>query len=764
MATNTMRLRPAQFAMIDGNNPTWRSTSKPWTNSKWDEYQSGRPATDERQLLIFARPDQLRYSKLLSVSLAIYIDMEGSSANREINYSWLDGLWNAQTVTWNDRPGAVTWWAHKASSIYPGMDLTGRAWASLRYEASVDFFLNKLTQYGLWLSSYHPIATPASQYAPYVDVTYDTTPVKLNIMGFCDSSRPRKSAEILFSWRFFQETDTLEPIPITGKVKFRWKEKGSSVVHESLWDQKQRISIPAGTIQSDEISYQIEVSGGNGTTATSEWDTKTVASPQVTKETPVSGFVSKAKQNVFTWAIEEDGNPVVQKSAVFEWRVTGQAVTHQRSIPSGDCHVEVPAGTFTSDSIDWRVRVTTDLNYTAQSDWHTLSTVEPLPTAFPVAPKNTVVDGSAPITFSWEYRIESGTPQTKYELQTSTDGVAWTPRKSDVTGLCQTTLPKNTFGSGTLQWKVRVYNTDSKPGPWSEPVSCIVVAAPLTPAISIVDSAPKFQIRWNQSEQEAFELRIDDVLVCKRFGVTSAYTHTDYLTPGTHTVSVRIQNKFGLWSPWGSAALQIVNTPGPEIQLTVEDGPEPQLRWSSSGSYAAYLIYRDGKLIARTDQIAYKDHFALGAVAYQVRGVCPDSGCYTLSNEVYVMVQVKSMKIAAVDHPVWLDLGQSANSLRTTTLNSSRPVTFKNYVGQALPSAEIGSQLSQTYNFDVAWRTKDQTQIQAFEALLGKAVCLKTPSGRRLVGVLSPIDLQENYLITSCTATITLIEWKEGNI
>ena len=485
----------------------------------------------------------------------------------------------------------------------------------------------------------------------------------------------------------------------------------------------------------------------------------------ISNGSPASGaYISKGQANLFTWDTTVDTTwacvgDVQPKSTIFRWKDEAGTV-HELSAGSANS-ITVPANTFTGSELQWQVEVTANSGIVTTSEWITLSTSEPESTAIAKSPRNTVVDGAGTATFTWEHVISTGSAQTAFDLQISQNKETWNTLTSDSSPDTSVEVPGSELPGGTLYWRVRTYNTDGVAGAWSEAVHIVVVAAPDTPSITVTSTEPRFAIRWQQSGQQAYELQLDGVTISKQFGAVSSYQYDGYLSPGTYTVRVRIQNQYGLWSEWGAAALPITDTEGTAITLNAEGSNSVTLSWTGASEYSGYIIYRDGVKLAETTETSFVDHFALGTVQYQVRGVYADSGYYTLSNLVIATVSVSSMLIADVNSPVWLDLSRSTSFLRSCGLQSSRSVTYVHYVGVSLPSAEIGETLDQTYTLECAWKTNKTADIAAFEALLGNVVCLKTPYGRRIIGVLNPVDCQENKFTTSFNCTITLIDWDD---
>lgn len=474
--------------------------------------------------------------------------------------------------------------------------------------------------------------------------------------------------------------------------------------------------------------------------------------------------ISKAIATTFTWDASPQSEatlePVEAASAVLRWRYSGASSYTEVACDKPTQHT-IPANTFAEGTIQWQVVVTANSGTVTTSDWVTTEVKEPVSSAVASYPVNSVIDGSMAQTFAWEHIISNGTAQHAFDLQTSPEGSTWTTIRNAVTDQTSTEFAAGTFTAGDLWWRVRTYNLAGTAGAWSEAVHCIVIAAPAAPSITADDNSPRFVLRWQQSGQQAYELMVDGVVIAKTFSAESIYRHDGYLEPGQHKVQVRIQNRYQMWSEWGFANLQIENVEGAEIQLAATGKNEVALSWNSSGAYDSYIVYRNGAKIAETASTSYTDHFAIGETAYQVRGVYANSGYYTLSNVAAVTVSPETLLIADVSGPVWIKLPLSASSLRSAGLSASQSVTYTHYIGSGLPGAEIGEAVSKSYNLDCAFKATDLESIRQFEALLGKVVCIKTPSQRRIIGVMSQMSARENRFYVAYSVPITEVRWEE---
>ena len=372
--------------------------------------------------------------------------------------------------------------------------------------------------------------------------------------------------------------------------------------------------------------------------------TGTIESPS-----PSTGYVPKTKANMFLWSLGKSGEcygEITQTAATFKWRTAAGQTEH-----TIDCGTTmgctVPANTFTTDSVQWQVVITTNTGETLTSDWYTLSTVETTSTAYILEPKTAVLDGSIVNRFRWQHIISTGTTQAAADLQSSADNATWETLGYVSGAELYYDVPANTFAAGQRYWRVRTYNTDNVAGTWSDAASFTVVAAPAAPTVSATQT-PRPLITWQATGQQGYQITVgshDSGLV---FGVDNSYKLPIYLPDGAYTVRVRVQNQYGLWSEWGSCPLTVANTPGSAITLTAtNDDGDAALSWTG-GAASEHWIYRNGVRIATETGATYVDRYALGETVYRVRAVSDADDNYTNSNIAAVELTASYPKIRAV--------------------------------------------------------------------------------------------------------------------
>ena len=475
------------------------------------------------------------------------------------------------------------------------------------------------------------------------------------------------------------------------------------------------------------------------------------------------GFVDRTKAATFTWASAASGwcyGDVTETTCTLQWRdgTTGTVHTVAATPQTGQCII--PANTFpSSNQIQWRVSVVSNSGVTTTSDWITISTKDSTPTATPLEPIDVVVDASRSVSFSWQHSVATGTAQTKADLEISSDKETWSSLATITGALTSYTAPANTLGSGTKYWRVRTYNTDGTAGSWSDAAQFIAIGAPAAPSVTVLSANPRPEIRWQSDEQQAYQVEIDGVYASgTRFGTGKTWKAPFYLADGSYTVRVRVQNEYGFWSPWGTAALPVVNVPGGAITLTAEGGIEAALSWTP-GSFDYYLVYRNGVAIAKVTEPSYTDAASIGGVRYQVRGCYDNSDNYSLSEAVEVTVNTDKVRLYDMERGEWLHFLYDSSAHRSTGLSLSQDIQYVQLSGHIYPVAERSEFKSRALRITCV--CADDAERQSLRALLGHLTCCKTPEGNMTIGYPASISESSDDFFSTYSFTIEQIDRKE---
>lgn len=286
---------------------------------------------------------------------------------------------------------------------------------------------------------------------------------------------------------------------------------------------------------------------------------------------PQSGFVNEKQAVRLEWSLVPCSKNAVgrarQKSATVQWRQKGSSAVQSIAVSHSSTFCLIPAGTLPDGAIEWRVCAVSADNVSAPwSDWYTLSTTDNQTLApDSLSPDGELLDATRPIALSWRHNSPLGTPPQAFETQVDLEtGYGWRELSGKVTSEESTFLiPANTLPSGYVSWRVRDYNSDGLPSPWSSPARMTVRAAPRTPVFRTLQSdSARPLIRWFVSGQVALQLEVlfgEEVLYHSGTLFSSEMAHRIpvLLQNGAYTLRLRVQNPYGLWSQWAETSLGV---------------------------------------------------------------------------------------------------------------------------------------------------------------------------------------------------------------
>lgn len=488
--------------------------------------------------------------------------------------------------------------------------------------------------------------------------------------------------------------------------------------------------------------------------------------PKLTTPAPASGVrLNKASAITFSTSLVQSSAFTLKNltavSGTFEYRLKGASstTTAAATISSTTISYTAPVNTFAAGEYEYRFTVTDNLGQTASTGWSSFDTRDTVPTATADEPSGNLLDGDQPISFRWTHINESGSAQTKAELQKSADGSTWTALTTVTGAANEYSAPAGTFASGTWFWRVRTYNLDNAAGEWSDAASFVTVSAPSTPKV-IVQASPRPLITWQTNEQSAYQIQLDTAVGTTDYGSGKSWRSPIYLDDGLHVARVRVQNSYGVWSEWGSATFTVSHTAGGAVVLTVDADHRAELSWSYAGSWTEFVVYRDGVAIAKTTDYSYTDDYSVGTVRYQVRA-CASDGTYnySFSNEVTVSVMPETVMLSALGSWKWLFLRLSAAQHRTNTIKASRTFSLTHLSGRKFPEAELTEFCDRSIS--VSYATDDEAEKAALEALMGSPVCLKTPGGKMVIGILDTLSETESMFYSSYTFAVSQMHYPE---
>lgn len=751
MATTTIYADRIQI--IDENHPNTSGTA----NALY--------TLSEKEALIHftSLPAELQHRKITKIKFNLYFSPHGVGSFYSYVYLLKAGF--DSTVTWNSAPG----WGPEKIQLYSASTAQYRSHQLTNTSSFWD--LARLFSYGVrvWVNGDSDcfVSTSLSSNAPYLEIEYTDEDYYGSVSGTPVSGNVPKK----FQWSYTPPADTLSPPSATGfRLAYRKATSGDFTFVNCGTDLEYTPPLALYS-NTDVIDWYPEVTVSTGQTIVPVL----AGSPRIyhlevnhgaVSGSPSSGYVPKLADKVFRWAYDPPGSSDAPVS------VTGYRFAYRKGTTGNftfvscgtDLSYTVPAGTFSdADTVQWYPEATLDTGqilvplHSGSPAVYTISTVEPAFTAVPVSPSGTYEDNSEPLAFTWTASNSAGTVPSGAELQYSADGGASWTTFGTVSGSALTYIaPANTLPSGQLFWRVRALNNENIAGAWSGSLDFINVSAPIPPAVSS-DAAPFTTITWDAVGQQAAEVIVDGVSLGVLFGAGKTFKLSQPLTNGNHTVEVKIQGAYGLWSQPGVLVLTVENQPLGRIALEGAFGTDAVLSWTASDGGADFLIYRDGVQIGHTAETAFTDRRAVGAHEWHVLLRLAD-GNYTMSNVVTGEIVLDAPMIAPLAGGPWISLRLTDDGMAQQQFKYSRTHTLRHFSGSSLPVLELSPFEDVSGTLQCAFPT--EAEARPFEALRGQVVILKTHE-TVLIGGLMNLSKARNPLYVSYQFTLNQIAVEE---
>ena len=497
-------------------------------------------------------------------------------------------------------------------------------------------------------------------------------------------------------------------------------------------------------------------------TLTVVFEDATTITSKVVATSKTSGYVDPYSANTFTWSFEKNSSyeavgPWEQASATFYWRETGASTWNSVSAGTSP-QVTIAANTFPVGSIEWYVSGTDTQGTTTQTSVYTLSTTAAQSVATPVAPIDTLINSSDDVTFSWSVSNANNQTQTGADIQYSADGGStWTMLAQPTGNVRSVDVAPGIMPGGSIQWRVRSYNVDGNAGSWSSPASFYYIGAPGAPVVSAT-AVPFTTVTWTAVGQQAYEVSVDGISQGVKFGTGKTFSVSEPLIDGPHTIRVRIQGIYGLWSSFGSVTINVTNVPGDAITLTGAFDVDALLNWETLSAATPFYVYRDDVRIGRTPGSSFRDRFVLGEHSYFVLLDLGD-GNYTKSNIVTGAMSVDAPQIAAAVNGDWLPLRLSENSVSSQSFTFNRSHSLRHVTATDFPICEISQFRDLSGGYDVAF--KDAAEAAALEVLFGQIVVVKSRGGSVIIGPLVTLNKLHTDFYLTYSFTVQQIAWED---
>ncbi len=484
---------------------------------------------------------------------------------------------------------------------------------------------------------------------------------------------------------------------------------------------------------------------------------------------PAGGFVYKAAPITFSWLAKADNiyGTVTQTAAKFRWRPQGAGSYTEINISGATNSYTVPENTFTTDFIEWQVQVQTNGGWSSVTEWFTLTTVDSAPNAaVAVSPKDSYAYSDQEIIFDWQHVIDTGTPQTKADLQYSLAGGAWTGFATPTGAETSVTIAPSTIPAGQLRWRVRTYNTANVAGEWSAPAAFVAIGTPPTPVITGVSQSNRPTVTWQSTGQIAYQVQLlkDGLTLIDTgevAGTGKALKLPDYIQNGAYLVRLAIKNASLLWSAWTELGFTLsVAAPETPVLSAVAVRGGAVLTFAGTSVYS-YLLRNGVPMADVTGLVAYTDYAALGATDYILRTV-DEFDNYADSLPVFVNVSVNSAIMAASDALGTMTmLKQTRGEPRRIEGSFTQNVTHLYFSGRKKPVAVYPDEEFEQYALPVAFT--DRAEYNALMDLIRRQrnILYRDIWGNRWFVSVDPISNDQDQHAAGLVLTMTVVDYVE---
>lgn len=510
-------------------------------------------------------------------------------------------------------------------------------------------------------------------------------------------------------------------------------------------------------------------------------DAVTVQSKIEQTNSPIDGYYNPRGTIQFQWdyvSADETyfcAGSFTQASAVLHWRASGSEEYSAINISGTATTFDVPANTFPAGTtIEWYLEGTDTAGTTSQTEVYSFSTAAGNAVATLKSPINSVEDGTAPITITWALSSSDGQTPIAVDLwwkRPEEDNNQWHTLLSHAEASISYTVPAGTFPSGEIQLIVRAYNVDDVAGAWSRPSSTtyysfISVAAPDPVQGLAATSVPRTTISWQSTGQQGFEITIDGQVAASEYGPdVMRWQVQSPLSDGQHTISVRVQGMYSLWSQPSTITVAIQNDVPEEwenITITGAAGVDAQLALiAGEADLSAAVVhwYRDGTEIGRTSgQTVFADRFVLGNHVYYAELV-DSSGNYKRTNSINLFLSTSGTVIAPFSGGEWMSLPLTDNEDRVQIFEFARTAKARPMLGAKYPVLELSAFNTLVGTYDCAF--KSVSDAAGLEALKGQIVIVKSREGQVIIGGLLSMQRTIHHYYVSYSFSVEQIDWED---
>ena len=569
-------------------------------------------------------------------------------------------------------------------------------------------------------------------------------------------------ADITFKWKLASSSGDYAQ----KSAVFYWRLTTSEEYRTiSISGNTQQVTIPALTFPTNATVYWYltAVDIGNHSSSTSVQNFKTSTTKITPQSSPTSGYTNPRNEITFSWYFAASGGSIPQGSASLYWRVQGQSSWTQVAASGSTTSVTIPANTFpVASEIQWYISGSDASGTSSQSSVYSFSTTASTAYAVVKSPVNSGVDGSKEITFQWTITTADGYAASRVILQwklPTEDEQHWHTIIDTNNAITQYTVEGGTFQPGEINWRVQAYNVDSVAGPEST-ASFVCIIAPSITALT-ASNVPFSLIRWQANDQQGFQLEIDGVTYGPYSGSEKEFAVPDYFRDGVHTIRLRIVGTVDLWSEWEETTVSIENTPGEPISLQENADINVTLEWQAGDTETDFYIYRDGKLIGRTENTRFVDRLSIGTHEYTVINRLSD-GNYSRSETLEATTAVEYIYLATADGLTEVNLRYRLKGSEEPKHTYAKDSHLNRIAGRDYPTLTKSRFRDHTISCEAVILSREAELYERFERLAAEPVVAKIRDGTCCTAVMESYgETAKKTYYRAYEFTLHEIDWED---
>lgn len=676
----------------------------------------------------------------------LVISTVGSGHRVMLNY--LAEPFDPQTVTFNTEPrlAAGASYAQAADSeldfrpsVYPTSG-GGEFPAALVIQNGCMLTLNE----DVGSMQFYGVVQAGSR-APWMELSFAAGNCYLSPSGYPAQGYINPDEAHTFQWSNELAGGACLRKPAQLRATIYWQQIGSATVHTDVVTEEQQIVYPAGTFASGSIRWRVEVLDEGGTTTSSPWYTLSTAEPLSTAValSPKNTSIDAAQGVDFSWQ-HRIGTGTAPTGADLQLSDDGDTWTDLAHVTGEATTYHAAPGEVLSGTHFWRVRTYNQDD--AAGSWSEAATFAaiappPAPSVMATAEARTTVSWTAAEQQAYEIQLDSldfgpffgqdnswrattyladGSHTARVRVQNAyglwSDWGAWTFTVSNGTGV-PITLSAQSGESPVLNWSIQIPTitaADLQRGGIRVADGTNANSTQRIRTIGFVELWPGMTLDVSGYQFAVYRY--------SAAAITSYLDSPKDLGAGAYTATAHAFYRLSVAKiPVGTLTDADIPTVAAAITITSQ---QPD----------AWLVYRDGELIAQTTAQSYTDTgAAAGQHSYQIRGIYEDSGGYAISNTATAEATISGMVILDAVTGTALSCPTVLEADRVIREAQSINVSFVHYAGAIWPVAEATRERDRTYTCAPTWPRGQEPDLLA---LMGREVLVRDQYGGRCYGVI----------------------------